>query len=553
MPRVQTYGGAQVSTRPLPAARRRVVPSPDSFGASFGEVAARIGTQGLTEIFEARRERNDQLAILDAHNQLATWRQRRLEDPQTGALTVKGKDAFELHEKVAPEFETFAAGVSEKLQNDRQRLAFDRIKGEQFRALQDTLFAHEHRERETYFREQADSAITLAVSDAIANAGDPQKIAAELARGEGVIRTHLKGQADETIADKVLTFRSSVHEGIIDRLLATDQDRAARAYYEEVQDQVIGGRRAQIEKALDTGSTLAEAQRQADAILAAGGTLTQQRDKAKAIEDPEVRDRALQYIEHEQIIRDRADREQAEATLVTAYNQVEKGGLKAIPPTVWSSLPGGARASLRAYAKQLVEGTRAAVKTDYETMYALIRQSAEDPETFAKQPLLSYKHKLSDGDFEQMARLQASVISGGKKAPQILDDYRTELQVVDQVLQQSGIDPSPERKDQEGLRSKVAFLRSLVAGEARRVQGLTGKKVTNDELEAIAWKVLGTQVLDRGGWFSSDSTQPLANADIDDVPPADRRLIEQAFKRRGIAHPTDDQILFAWLEGQARK
>lgn len=543
MPRVPTLS-RQVGPRALPDTRQSFVPSAASFGANLAGDVQQVALQ----LYERKQAASDDAALLEFDNGLAQWEHTRLHDPNAGVLnTVKGKDALDLSNTLGEEYDTVSSEAIGKLlprqQAAAQRLALRRREG-----IISTLDTYGSREGDAYEQAQVESSLKTSVQLGIANATDPVRLKTELDRQQMIVgmAAEKRGLPPEVRDQQIADLRTATVGGAIDQLLAVGRDQAAQALFDATKDGLTGDKLAGIERALEEGNLRGEGQRQSDRIMATAKTLGDAREAVKAIDNPKLRDEVQQRVEHEWALNSRQQQDAEEQTLITAYNLVESGGLKAIPPATWTTLSGGARSSLRAYAKQLAEGSRPTVKTDYETLYALIRQSAEDPEAFAKQPLLSYKHKLSDGDFEQLAHAQAAVISGGKKGSAAqLDDYRTELQTVDQVLGQSGIDPNPPKTKGDDA-AKVAWLRGQIASEVRRVQDVTKKKVTNDELEAITRRLLGVQVLDRG-WFRN-STQPLMDATIDDVPTLALQAIRDEFRRAGVTRPTDQQVLQAWLD-----
>lgn len=543
MPRVRAYGTPQVQRRPIAGVKQQA-------DTAAWEGVARIGGQVADiALGVAAKARNDEdRAVLQKADNDLSERQQQL---ALNAQTITGDAAFGLPEQTEKEFDDFASGIEEKLSNPRQRAAFANSKANALASLRSSVYQHVSRERQLFTRAQSERGVDLAASDAIANASDPVRVSRSLEKGTAIVRDALKGQAPETVAAGVQDFQTKVHVGVLNRLLSTNQDKAAKVYFEETRHQINGDALARIEQAIDTGSKLGDAQRLSDAIVAEGGSLTEQRDKAKLIEDPDVRDRALQYIEHEDAIRKRENQVEEEDLMVTAGNLIDKGGLKAVTADLWVKLTPSQKTSLEQYAKRKATGAgAAAIKTDYPTYYALVRQAAEDPETFATQPLMAYRHKLNDVDFERIISMQAGVLKGGKQSTPELDDSRTELQVVDGALRRAGIDPTPTDK-QKQLGEKVAWFRSQVAAEQRRVQEITKKKVSNEELEAITKRILGQQVLDRGWFF--DSTTNIMDAEIGDVPRGARAEIIAEYRRNGVMNPTDGQILMQWLDYATRK
>jgi len=557
MPTVQRYGERKVGTAPIPGVRKTAADTPASLGAGVGAAmagvgaqVAQIGVQQFAELQAHERERADDVALMDAKNQLARWETDRLYDPETGALAQKGKNALGLPETLDAELATLTGEIEQRL-NARQRDKFAKVKGDAGLNLHATIQRHIFGQIQAYEGEELQARIENGQSLAIANAMDPRRVGVEL---NSVIDDVKKsaprlGLGPEQVKAQVEKITSATHVGVIERLLTNEQTNAAQIYFEETKGQIAGDAMARVEKGLEEGTLRGDSQKQADAIIAKGGTLTEQRAAVKAIEDPKLRDEVQQRVEHEAAVQEKITRDTDEATLTSAYNTIDQShDVRAIPPATWAALPGNSRAALRAYAEHAAKGTP--VETDLPTYYALMQQAAEDPETFVGQNLLNYKHKLDEVEFKQIAGLQLSIRSGDRaKADKGLDDFRTETSVINDALSIAGIEPTPADKDTAG-KARVARFRGLVADEVRRVQDVTKKKATNDDLEAIAQRILAREITDKG-WFW-DSTRSLATAAIADVPPADRTQIEDALRRHGQPL-NDDTVLDVWLKKQIRR
>ncbi len=106
MPIVPRYPVPQVETAPLPAARV----SADAPAAAFGVPAAPdlSGVQRVfAQIVEEERQKADQLAVLDADNQLAQLGT----DLETRALSRRGKEAFGALGETADEWQRRTAEI----------------------------------------------------------------------------------------------------------------------------------------------------------------------------------------------------------------------------------------------------------------------------------------------------------------------------------------------------------------------------------------------------------------------------------------------------------
>lgn len=560
MPTVRTYGARQVAARPAAPAYRTNTPSAESYGAGLAETGARIATGLLDQVETARRNQLDQIALLDADTAAGEAFNRLMYDPTTGAMTVKGKDALGLEQRVPEVFDKVGAEISSKLTNERQRISFQRAFQNRRESMASQLSQHAFRETQAWDADRTKAAITLSADAAIANASDLAKVADELDHGRAVITDfgRRNGMSQEAIDRQLLDYRTQVHTGIIDRYLSANLDQAAEAYYDETRDQISGDAQARIEKALDAGSLRGRAQRETDQILAAGGTLTEQREKARAIEDPELRDEVMSRLEHEATVRAAAERAQDETTLRGAYDIVDRThNVAAIPPTVWAELDGNARSGLRGYARALAAGTP--VKTDPVTWTRLMELARTDPDKFVQENLLRYKDKLDDGDYQELERLKLSVSNRDRAGTdKILDDFRTVNQVLGQAFDLNGIATTGE--DGKKNATTVARVERIVAERVGLLQRQTGKKATNADVQSIVDDVLSATITmtrpsgfwNGGGLWDTTKTKRVVDTTIGDVPAGDRAQIEAAL--RAAHRPVTDQaIVDLYVDTQLRQ
>jgi hypothetical protein len=228
-----------------------------------------------------------------------------------------------------------------------------------------------------------------------------------------------------------------------------------------------------------------------------------------------------------------------------------------IPPTAWQSFTGGERAGMRAYAEKLAKGE--AIDTDYPTYYSLMSQAGTDPTTFANANLLSYRAKLGDTEFKQLADIQLAIRNKDmNKADKDLGDFRTKEQLVNDALTQYGIE-TREAKQSDEQKQAIAQLRRMVDVRTSTQANLTGKKPTNQDVQAVLDQILGTNVTQKGSWWGLwpgggplfDRTKPIVSMTIQDVPAAERTQIEAALRRRGRA-VTDATILDLYIDQHSR-
>lgn len=570
---VRRYEGRQQGLAPLPGARRRAAETGESLGANVArekgrtfEVAAgvvgRVGEVALSErgrIIQEEREHADDVALLDAKNQLDRWETQRLYDPETGAFTKQGKDALTLPEDVDREYSEVAGEIEKTLSTDRQRAAFAKLRGDKGANLDLSIRRHVLKEMQAYEANELQATVTNSTDSAIANALDPRRVQVDLADAVSAIERHgpRLGLGPEQIEKQVADVRTRVHIGVIERLLATDNTRSAEVYFEEAKGQISGDAVAKVEKALAEGTLRKQAQEAADKILTKGGTLTEQREAARAIEDPKLRDEVMQRIEHEDTVRDRVERETAENNSQAAYNAVDqRGRISDIPPAMWSELSGPTRASLRAYARAKAEGIP--IQTDYATYYRLMDQAGTNPEAFAKLNLMEVRGKLDDVEFKQIVGLQLSVRSGDtKKAEKDLNTYRTTSQIVNATI---GLDPGTKPSSPEA--QAVTRIQTILDRQVLAAEQLTGKKVPASDIQGWLDQLLLTQIettkgtgsnwsLFPGGTSRDSVTKSLVDIRIADIPKAERTQVEEALRKRGRP-VTDATILDLYIANKLR-
>jgi len=528
--------------------------------AGVGAKTAAIGEQGFSEEIAKEKDRADNIALMNADTQLARWENERVYDPNKGALTIKGQAAFGLPEQLRDEFTTQADAIEAGLSTDRQKQAFRRVRTERGINLDGVIWKHTSAEIQQYQANELQASVDNSRNAAIANSDDPRRVGIEIAKQTNAIQTHAKwlGFGPEETAKQVTAARSATIVGVIENALAQDKTKAAQTYFDTLKGEISGEAIVRIEKALKEGSVRTEGQKQADAIIGAGGTLSEMREKAKGIQDAEVRDNVTQRIEHEWSVREAINRQDEENALKGAFNILDKTpDIHKIPPTAWVSFTGAQRGALMAYADKLSAGTP--VETDYPTYYSLMTQAGKDPTTFANANLLNYRAKLGDTEFKQLTDIQLSIRNkDNAKADRDLGDFRTKDQIVTDSLIKFGIttDDSKLSTDQ---RRALAELRQLVDTRTTAQANLTGKKPTGQDIQSIVDQILSSSIDVKGSWWNIwprsgpffDQSKKFQDITPADIPGDERQQIEAALRRRG--RPVNDTtVLDLYLDAHSR-
>lgn len=353
MPRVPTYGEAQVSTEALPAARQAFNPGPVK-----GQGLQKVSTV-LADTWQTEQKRQSEIAILEADRKLSSWTTTTLHDPKTGALNRKGKDSFGLPDEVMPAFDKNVEEMEKGLTNDAQRQSFRRLASQRRGEIDQTVLRHVSGEMRNFENQELDSYIKNANSAALAN---PNVAGNEIERQRLAIGSYAdrNGLGPEWFKLKFGEAASGTHLGVVDGLLARGQDQQAQAYYTTNGSQFLGEDRARAEKALEVGTMRGASQRAADSITTEYNEPSAMIAAVEQIKDPKLRDATEERVQRK--IRFLADvnKKELDKAFSDAWTTVEQtGDADNVTPAVWGSLTPQQRKALEQYAKQKATGADA--------------------------------------------------------------------------------------------------------------------------------------------------------------------------------------------------
>lgn len=504
----------------------------------FGQEVTAAGVSMFGEIVDAERAKANQTALLEASNKLSNWRNARLYDANKGAFTLKGKDAQQLPEDIADEFEQVAGEIAGGLHTPEQQIAFARLRSQEWQSLDLEVRRHTMKEMEAYTAGELRAHVGNSVNAAIQSFEDPKLVAVNLDKAVAGLKASGKaaGMGQEAIDASIAAAQSTTHLGVISQLLAADKTQQASDYFAAVKGQIDGDKQDGVVKALEEGTLRGQGQKLADKIIAEGGPLSAQRAKAKEIADPKLRDQVEQRIEHNDAVSEKEKQEAEKALYRGAYDILDRTpDVRKIPPDVWTQLDGNERNALLSYAHRKLKGEP--IETDQVAFYTLIQNARDVPADFAKENLLKYRHKLSDGDFQQLASLQLSIASGNAAAAaKTLAPYDVDDKLLTDSLRLYGLDPKDDAQA-----PKIARMRQILRDGGDALQKATGKVPQNADLQKIIDETLMLEMSVPGGWFGGKTQKQIIDATIDDVP--------VTFKRRypGLS---GEAMVTKWIEAQ---
>src|SRR5512138_3252169 len=368
--------------------------------------------------------------------------------------------------------------------------------------LADRIDTHAVQQMDAYEGEQFKATMQSSVNAAIAaGVDDLPRIRQEFQFQDDAIAKHgarvgMSPEAQQVFRDGL---RAKVHGQVVENLIARQQDKTAKAYFEETRDAIAKGDPEAVEritKALEEGTRLAEAQRQSDTILAATKDPAQARAAAKAITDPKVRQTALELVEHELSVREQQKRQAHEDLTLKGLNIVERTGTwSSIPANEWAQYTVGERDAIKSYLATKAKGVT--VKTDPE-WWAKIARGLNDPDPEIRK---FWQH----ANPEEFIRAQASSRKGDEA---VITNAAAQTQIVDEALGSMGLNPNPVEPGKENhdpiAYARTSAFRAAVRSAVGRLEADSGKKATDREVQAIVDQLrtkTGTQRVIKPGAF----------------------------------------------------
>jgi len=230
----------------------------------------------------------------------------------------------------------------------------------------------------------------------------------------------------------------------------------------------------------------------------------------------------------------------------------------------FTKLPTSLRTAVTQYAPgkmdDLMKFAKAVSKGDNETNMAAFNAAITYPEELAKmtdaQFLQFQKTNFSAIDQEKVARLRANEVNGDTDTSAGGMNSKAFNTTVNNRLTSIGINPTPDRKDMAS-QQRVGTIKKYLADSIYGQQQQLGRKMTPQEMSDHVDQVFAKDIAFRtsylGGAFSRTENQNMLSMKVGDIPKDTRSAIASAFSARGVANPTDDQILRAyWTKKNAK-
>ncbi len=509
MPQVPRYQQV-IEEKPLPSIRTNQNPDLAAFGG--GESLSRVVNSttnligSVDDYMEREKARADKVKFDQSRIALDKWERDNIYDPRTGASGTVGEQAFGIEDSLSNSLSKFTEDYKKTLGNKRQQDMFDGLVAERWNHVDTWAKKHVARQRdvveEATFTNGLESSKDRAVYD-------KSLIPMEMERIKSEIFNRYNGKfspESNVIQQEIQKHETDLHRRIVDDYIAKGEDVLAEGYFASVKDRIDP-------------------------------------DKVNGFED-KIKSASA-----------RIKKEKLENLSRSALDIIENTkDFDSLPKNVVDALPLESRRALRAYAKTIQKGD--GVDTDLVLWYQKVGEATtpgEVQKAFAEEDLTKYVDKLGTSEFKNLVSLQSAIRSGRGNVGdnKVLDGYRTDAQIVGDVLRSVGLNPNPNPNSNRKQAEKVALFHKAVDEGVMNFQATTGKKATNEDVQRIAEGLVMKGSLEGTGFGGFFRKQKMAFevlpgekivATKDDIPDADMAQIKAALLNNNI-EPSDENIV----------
>jgi hypothetical protein len=510
-----------LGARPVPQSGRQIV-SID--GGAVGRAVQGLGAT-LTQLGEAQQKELDAQAVFEAKRKLDEWERSAVFDPESGAASKRGRDAFDLPERLPQEFDKAAGEIGQGLSTQRQRMAFQEVAAQRRNSLAGWADRYAQQQRTVFEQGQYEADIASAADRAALYATDPATVGAELqamrARTIGFLRG--RGASEEEIQQALLNNATALHGQVAQTLLRTDP-MAAKQYLDQNKASIDPVQFNRLSSVADDAAMDFDAKQRADSIAML--PFDQQLAEVAKLTDPKLREKTRLFVRQNQADIAAARAEQERQASDQVWQLIANGtSLSRLPPDVLAQMNGRERVAVNQHfeaeaKRRKAEAEGRAVKTDMATLEKLYSMPRDE---FLSLRISTLSDRLSRSDMEEMIKRQAAMRDPAK-APQIAT---ADQQVGTRVLEME-------------LKGKNKGLFQRAAHDAfNAFTTATGRAPTYEERQKLLDQV--TMEVSVPG-FLWDSDKPAFKLTPEDREKLQRREAEKAQSPKAVPVPMTQVI-----------
>lgn len=230
-----------IESEPIPG---RAVPrlpdetNPQAYGQGIGRALEGAGdiAQHVQDVKNHAAEIARQQAVVtqatDAHNQLQALSLKLTHDPDTGALTKQGKNAFNLQGTYLPQFDEQATKIIGGIPDAQARQAVQQSATVMRNQLNEQLDSHEMQQHKIFGADTAKASVQMGIQAGVANYNHPDILQTNKDTVDDSLGNlaQQQGWSDEQLSAAQQEAHSKLHTGVIDAMLGDDKFQMADVY-----------------------------------------------------------------------------------------------------------------------------------------------------------------------------------------------------------------------------------------------------------------------------------------------------------------------------------
>jgi hypothetical protein len=205
---------------------------PAAYGVNLGRSIEQASDQ-LQQTHDQMQAQARQTMVTDAHNKTQALSLQLTMDPQTGAFTKQGQNAFGLDGQYLPKFDQGVQQIAASIPDQRARqLYLNQVAPQTRQHLSEQLDTHELTQHKQYQQQTIQSGIELAGAQAAANYNHPDILAAQKDHVSYLVdqMAQAQGWSPETTQANKEKALSEFHGNVIDSMVGQGQYKQAQTY-----------------------------------------------------------------------------------------------------------------------------------------------------------------------------------------------------------------------------------------------------------------------------------------------------------------------------------
>jgi len=567
LPDVQSLGA-----RPTPRAQRGISVY------NGGRTEQAIGNLGVTvgQIGEMMQREDDTAAVFAARRQLDDWERQAIYDPEKGARTKLGKDAFGVPQELAQSYDEFAAKVAEGMTSTRQRQAFAEMSTGRRAQVLNWAAGHAAQQREVYHKAEVNADLAAiqeraARLAAIPGDGTPEgaamqaaQVQAEIQLGQSRLIGYMRerGMPGKEIEGATLEFSSKAHAAVVKQLVASGDTAGASEYLKAHKGAMQTADSTALQASLREAVSLGKAQTAADEVIGKGlrgqAALDAVRDIFK--NDPVGRQHAEAQVKTRLTEENAFNNQRASDLSGQAWDLAMKGGMSAVPTAVWDELkkvdPEKASSTRKGiidwldakYRQSKSDAENKVTPENTKEFLRLIDMATEEPYKFGALKLEQKEPFLTKQQFNTLVGLRIGINKNDAKTSSVLTAQKKALTMVVPQMRAIGIDPTP-KEGTNAAKDFDEYKSQLYSALSSATESASGP-LTEPQIREIALGLLKTGIEQGSGWFGTSFGQKQVPAYkmeqgktyvskvYNDIPAEARTALAREFVEKGQAIET---------------